>query len=61
MHQTLLAKACFTGDPRDLHEALLAYPIGADTAAARALWKKLVIASGDTIAPSFRGLLDIVR
>ena len=61
MHQTLLARACFTGDPADLHEALLAYPIGSDTEAARTLWKKLIVASGDTIAPSYRGLADIVR
>ena len=60
-HQTLLARACYTGDPRDLHEALLAYPIGADTAAARALWKKLLIASRDTIAPSYQGLADILK
>ena len=61
MHQTLLARACYTKDPRDLHEALLAYPIGSDTEAARTLWKKLVLASGSTIDPAYRGLADIVR
>ena len=37
IHQTLLAKACGTGGAKDLYEALLAYPTGFDTEAARKL------------------------
>lgn len=53
-HQTLLAIACGTSDPHDLYRALLAYPIGADTSAARELWGKLLTTSKDYIAPSFQ-------
>ena len=56
MHQTLLADACYTGDPHDLHKALLAFPYKSDTAEAHELWCKLVLASRDIIAPSFMEL-----
>lgn len=60
MHQTLLADACFTGDPYDLRKALLAYPYGADTKAAKELWKKLLLASRDAIDPALLALADIL-
>ncbi|MGI6335766.1 MAG: hypothetical protein ACOXZM_01730 [Eubacteriales bacterium] len=55
-HQTLLADACATSDPRDLYRALLAYPIRSDSREAKELWGKLLTASRGTIAPSFEGL-----
>ena len=60
MHQTLLADACFSRDPYDLRKALLAYPYGADTKAARELWKKLLEASREYIDPAFLALKDIL-
>ncbi|MEA4824412.1 MAG: hypothetical protein VB111_09905 [Clostridiaceae bacterium] len=60
-HQTLLARACFTRDPRDLHEALLSYPIGSDTTAARELWCRLTLASKETIDPAYQGLLNLLK
>lgn len=56
IHQTLLANACGSGDAKDLYEALLAYPIGADTKAARKLWKFLLHDSEKYIAPTFMEL-----
>jgi len=56
IHQTMLAKACGSGDAKDLYEALLAYPIGADTKAARKLWKFLLHDSEKYIAPSLMEL-----
>lgn len=58
MHQTLLADACYSRDPYDLKKALLAYPYGSDTKAARELWKKLLMASRDDIDPAFLALKD---
>ena len=48
--------ACGSGDAKDLYEALLAYPIGADTKAARKLWKFLLRDSEKYIAPTFMEL-----
>ncbi len=59
-HQTLLARACGSGDPADLHRALLAFPVGADTKAARELWKKLLASSKEYIAPQFQELSAIL-
>jgi len=56
IHQTLLAKACGSGSAKDLYEALLAYPSGSDTQAARKLWRFLLHDSADYIAPSFMEL-----
>ncbi|MBE6929171.1 MAG: hypothetical protein E7463_02725 [Ruminococcaceae bacterium] len=56
VHQTMLAHACGTGDAKDLYEALLAYPIGSDTKAAKDLWRRLLRSAGDYIAPSFMEL-----
>lgn len=56
VHQTLLAKACGTGSATDLYEALITYPIGADSKAARELWRALLNSSKNYIAPSFMDL-----
>ena len=53
-HQTLLADAIATEDPKILHEALFSYPIKANTKAARALFKALLEIYKDEIAKSFQ-------
>lgn len=60
VHQTLLADACFTHNPHDLHKALLAFPYASDTAAAKELWRKLLIVSRDTIHPDFQELVNVL-
>lgn len=53
-HQTMLADACATGDPKLLAYALMAYPMRPFSKAAKGLFKDLIALNREEIAPSLR-------
>ena len=53
-HQTMLADACATGDPRLLAKAFLAYPIRPYSRAARNLFRELIAINENEIPKSLR-------
>jgi len=53
-HQTMLADACATEDPKLLAQALLAYPVRPYSKAARDLYRKLIVINREEIVPSLR-------
>lgn len=54
-HQTLLADAIATEDPKLLFQALYAYPIKQNTRESRALFRDLLEINAEEIAPAFQG------
>jgi 6-phospho-beta-glucosidase len=53
-HQTMLADACATGDPKLLAYALMAYPMRPFSKAAKGLFKDLIALNREEMAPSLR-------
>lgn len=54
VHQTLLADACHTEDPRLLAHALLAYPIKSFSAKGKELYRSLIAIHGDELPEPLR-------
>ncbi len=57
-HQTLLADAIATEDPRLLFQAFHAYPVFQNTRASRALFRELLVINADEISPRFQAARD---
>lgn len=60
VHQTMLADACATGDPKLLAQALIAYPMRPYSKAARGLYKDLIEINRDDIPASLRNTGDFL-
>jgi len=60
VHQTLLADACATGDPKLLAHALIAYPMRPYSRAARGLFKDLIEVNLNDIPASLRNTGDFL-